>query len=123
MHLRKMILKKRKNYIEQELTKNRSKLKDLRKALNTLGLILNKEGTNQFEALENANTFKRFFSESAQGLQQNCQRHPKNLQAKQPKTTTPRLLATYPLIFKCQTYLERLLKKVCLVLIPVKPLE
>ena len=29
MHLHKMILKKRKNYIEQELAKNRSKLKDL----------------------------------------------------------------------------------------------
>ena len=70
MHLQKMILKKKKSYFEEELGKNRSKPKELWKTLKSLGLSsdkakqskisLKKDGAIQFEALENANTFKWF---------------------------------------------------------------
>ena len=80
MHLQKMILKKKKSYFEEELGKNRNKPKELWKTLKSLGLSsdkarqskisLNKDGAIQFEALENANTFKRFYSELAGGLQE-----------------------------------------------------
>ena len=62
-----MILKKKKSYFEEELAKNRNKPKELWRTLKSLGLSLNetrksqfffkKDGTIQFEALENANTF------------------------------------------------------------------
>ena len=80
MHLQKMILKKKKSYFEEELGKNRNKPKELLKTLKSLGLSsdkarqskisLNKDGAIQFEALENANTFKRFYSELAGGLKE-----------------------------------------------------
>ena len=79
MHLQKMILKKKKSYFEQELGKNRNKPKELWKALKSLSLSsdkarkskisLKKGGTIQFEALEDANTFKRFYSELVGALQ------------------------------------------------------
>ena len=78
MHLQKMILKKNKSYFEEVLGKNRSKPKELWKTLKLVSLIsdkarqskifLKKDGAIQFEALENANTFKRFFTELAGGL-------------------------------------------------------
>ena len=62
------------------LGKSRNKSKELRKTLKSLGLSservrqskisLKKDGAIQFEALENANTFKRFYSELAGGLQE-----------------------------------------------------
>ena len=62
-----MILKKKKSYFEEELAKNRNKPKELWRTLKSLGLSLDKtrksqfffkkDGTIQFEALENANTF------------------------------------------------------------------
>ena len=62
-----MILKKKKSYFEEELAKNRNKPKELWRTLKSLGLSLDKtrkpnfffkkDGTSQFEALENANTF------------------------------------------------------------------
>ena len=70
-----------------------------------------------------ANIFKRIYSELVGGLQKNCQRHPTNLLAKQLKTTTARLHATYPMTLSCQTYLKRLFKKFCLASISVKPME
>ena len=80
MHLQKIILKKKKSYFEEELHKNRSKPKELWKTLKLLGLILNEarqskislknDGAIQFKALENANTFKRFYSELAGDLQE-----------------------------------------------------
>ena len=86
MHLRKMILKKKKSYLEEELGKNRNKPKELRKSLKSLGLSsdkarqlkipLNKGGAIQFEALENANTFKGIYSELDGGLQERLQRAP-----------------------------------------------
>ena len=42
MHLQKMILKKKKSYFEEELDRNRNKLKKLWKALKSHGLSSNK---------------------------------------------------------------------------------
>ena len=39
------------------------------------------------------------------------QKHPTNLLAKQPKTTTTRLHAVYPMILNCQMYMTKLLKR------------
>ena len=79
MLLQKMMLKIKKSYFEEELTKNSSKPKELWKALKSHGLsshkarksknFVKKDGTIQFEALGNINTFKRFHSELARGLQ------------------------------------------------------
>ena len=81
-----MILKKRKSYFEEELDKNRNKPKELWKALKSLGLnsdkarqskiSLKKDGAIQFEALENANTFKRLYPELSGGLQEKLPRAP-----------------------------------------------
>ena len=43
----------------------------------------------------------------------NFERHPTNLLVKQPKTTTPRLHATYPMTLNCHTYLK-MIKKILL---------
>ena len=76
----KMHLKKKKSYFEEELGRNRSKTKELWKTLKSLGLSsdkarqsnisLKKDDAIQFEPLENANTFKTFYSELAAGLQE-----------------------------------------------------
>ena len=81
-----MILKKKKSYFEEELGKNRNKPKELSKTLKSLSLSsdkarqskisFNKDGAIQFEALENAYTFKRFYSELAGGLQEKLPRAP-----------------------------------------------
>ena len=79
MHLQKMILKKKKSYFEEELGKNKSKRKELWITLKSLSLSsdkarqskisFKKDGAIQLEALESANTFERFYSELARGLQ------------------------------------------------------
>ena len=130
MHLEKMILKKKKSYFE-ELGKNRNKPKELWKTLKSLGLSsdktrqskisLKKDGAIQYEALENPNTFKRFYSELAGGLQEKLPRAPNRFTI-QTKTTTPRLYATYPMTLNFQTYLK-MFKRFYLASIPVKPLE
>ena len=38
-----------------------------------------------------------------------CQRHPTNLLAKEPKTNTIRLHATYPMTLNCQAYMKKFL--------------
>ena len=86
IHLQKMILKKKKSYFEEELGKNRNKPKELWKILKSLSLSLgkarqskislNKDGAIQFEALENTNNFKRFYSELTGGLQEKLPRAP-----------------------------------------------
>ena len=78
MQLRKMLLKKKKSYFEDELGKNRNKPKEPWKTLKSFGLssdkarqskiYLKKDGPIQFEVLENANTFKRLYSELAGNL-------------------------------------------------------
>ena len=80
MYLQKMILKKKKSYFEEDLGKNRNTPKKLWKTLKSLGLSLDKarqskislmkDGAIQFEALENAKTFRRFYSELAADLQE-----------------------------------------------------
>ena len=97
MHLQKMILKKKKSYFEEELGKNRNKPKELWKTLKSLGLSsdktrqsnisLKKDGAIQFEALENTNTFKRFYSQLAGGLQGKLSKTPDKFIVNQPKTT------------------------------------
>ena len=86
MPLQKMILKKKKSYFEEELGKNSNKPKYLWKTLKLLGLsldkarqskiYLNEDGAVQFEVLENANTFKRFYSDLDGGLQDKLPRAP-----------------------------------------------
>ena len=86
MHLQKMILKKEKSYFEEELAKNRNKSEKLWKGLKSLDLSLDKvrkskislkkDGAIQFEALENANTFERFYSELAGCLQEKLPKAP-----------------------------------------------
>ena len=88
MHLQNIILKKKKSYFEKELGKNRDKLKEFWKSLKSLSLSSDKarelkisfmkDGAIQFEAQENANTFKRFCSELAQDLQEILPSAPNN---------------------------------------------
>ena len=117
----------------RRLNKNRNKSKELWKALKSLGLssdkarkskiYLKKRWYNSIRNTGNANTFKRCFSELAGVLQEKLPKAPTNLLFKQPKTTSPRLHATYPMALNCQMYLEKLLKRFYVVSIPVKPLE
>ena len=119
---------KKKTYFKEELGKNRNKPKELWKVLKALGLSSDKakklnisfkeDGAIQFEALENANTFKSFYSELAGGLQAKLPGHPTNLLVKQPKTTRLRAHAIYPMTLNFQAYLKKLLKRFYL----VKPL-
>ena len=44
----------------------------------------------------------------------NCQGHPTNLVVKQPKTTTPRLHATYPIDFEFSNVVKEDIKKILL---------
>ena len=79
MHLQKMILKKKKSYFEEELGKNRNKPKELWKTLKSLGLSSDKARQSKISLnkdSENANTFKRFYSELAGGLQKKLPRAP-----------------------------------------------
>ena len=91
-----MILKKKKFYLEEELGKNRSKLKELWKTLKSLSLssekarkskiFPKKDGAIQFEALENANTVKRFYSELARDLQEKLPRAPTKFTSQRTKS-------------------------------------
>ena len=111
-----MILKKKKSCFEEDLGKNRNKSKEFLQVLKLLALnsdkarkskiCLKKDGATQFEALKNANTFKRL----AGGRQKNYQGHLKNLLVKQQKTTTPRLRATYPMV-EFSNVSEQVIKK------------
>ena len=130
MHFQKMILKKKKSYFQEELGKNRNKPKELWNTLKSLGLSsekakqskisLKKDGAIQFEALENANTFKRFYSELAEGLQEKLPRAPNRFTSQTTKTATPRLYAMYPVTLNFQTYLKKMLKRFYLASMPVK---
>ena len=53
------------------------------------------------------------FSKASQIYEKNCQRHPTNLLAKQLKTTTPRLHATYP-ITELSNVSEEVIKQILL---------
>ena len=53
----------------------------------------------------------------------NCRGQSTNLLVKQPKTITPELHATYPMTLNFQKYLKKMLKRLYLASMPVKPLE
>ena len=88
-------LKKKKPYFEEKLAKNRNEPKKLWKALKSLDLSLDKvrktkisvkkDGTIQFEAMKNANTFKRLYSELVRGLQGKLPKAPSNLTSQATK--------------------------------------
>ena len=128
-----MILKKKKSCFQEELGKNKSKPKELWKTLKLFGLSpdkarqskisVNKDGAIQFEALENADIFKRFYSELAGGLQEKLPRASNKFTSQITNPTTPRLHATYPMTLNFQTYLKKMLKRFYLASIPVKPME
>ena len=90
-----MILGKKKSCLEEELDKNRKKPKELWKALKALGLSsekasdskisLRKDGAFQFEALKNANTFKRFYSELCGGLHEKLPKAPNKVTSQTTK--------------------------------------
>ena len=87
MHLQNMILKKMKSYHEKKLGK-KDKPKEICKVLKSLCLnsvkqmkskiYLKKNCIIQFQPLENANTFKRFYLYEPEASKKNCQRLPKN---------------------------------------------
>ena len=130
MHFQKMILKKKKSYFEEELGKNKNKPKELWKTLKSLGLSwgkarqpkisLNKDDAIQFEALENANTFKRFYSELAGDLQEKLPRAPNKFTS---QTTKNCYVKTSCNVSNFQTYLKKMLKRFYIASIPVKLLE
>ena len=116
-----MILKKKKSYFEEELGKNRNKPKELWKTLKALGLSsdkarqskisLNKDGAIQFEALENANTFKRFYSELAGGLQEKLQRAPNRFASQENKNYYAKTSCNVSNIFEFSNVSEEDIKK------------
>ena len=87
MHLQNMILKKMKSYHEKKLGK-KDKPKEICKVLKSLCLnsvkpmkskiFLKKNCIIQFQPLENANTFKRFYLYEPEASKKNYQRLPKN---------------------------------------------
>ena len=125
-----MILKKKKSYFEKELGKNKNKPKELWKTLKSLGLSwdkarqpkisLNKDDAIQFEALENANTFKRFYSELAGDLQEKLPRAANKFTS---QTTKNCYVKTSCNVSNFQTYLKKMLKRFYIASIPVKLLE
>ena len=80
-------------------------------------IFLNKDDAIQFEALENPNTFKSFYSELTGGLQEKLPRTPNKF------TSQTRLYATYPMTLNFQTYLKKMSKRFYLASIPIKSLE
>ena len=116
-----MMQKKNKSYFKEELDRNRNKPKELWKTLKSFGLStdkarksknsLKRDGAVQFEALQNSNTFKSFYSELARGLLEKLPR-PAN------KFTSQTVINYYAKTswnvsndFKFETYLKKILKR------------
>ena len=126
MHLQKMILKKKKSYFEEELGKNRNKRKELWKTLKSLGLSsdkarqskvsLKKDSAIQFEALENANTFKKFYSELAGGLQEKFPRAPNKFTSQTTKNHFAKTSSNVSNNFEFSNVSEEDVKKILLYL-------
>ena len=124
MHLQKMILKKKKSYFEEELGKNRNKPKELWKTLKSLGLssdkarqskiYLNKDGAIQCEALENANTFKSFYSELAGGLQEKLPKAPNKFTSQTTKNYYAKTLCNVSSDFEFSNVSEEDVKNILL---------
>ena len=124
MHLQKMILKKKKSYFEEHLGKNRNTPKKLRKTLKSLGLSsdkarqskisLMKDGAIQFEALENAKTFKRFYFELTAGLQEKLPRAPNKFTGQATKNYYAKTLCNVFNDFEFSNVSEEDVKKILL---------
>ena len=124
MHLQKMILKKKKSYFEEELGKSRNKPKELWKVLKSLGLnsdkakkskiSLRKDSAVQFEALENANIFKRFYSELAGGLQEILPRAPNKFTSQTTKNYHAKTSCSVSNDFEFSNLSEKVIKKILL---------
>ena len=90
-----MILKRKKSYFEEELDMNRSKPKELWKALKSLvvssdkarksKISLQKEVTIQFEGPESAIIFKRLYSELTGDLEEKLSKAPNKLMSQSIK--------------------------------------
>ena len=81
-------LKKKKPYFDEELAKNRNEPKSLDLSLDKVRktkISVKKDGTIQFEAMKNANTFKRLYSELVRGLQGKLPKAPSNLTSQTTK--------------------------------------
>ena len=133
MHFQKMIPKKKKSYFEEELDKNRTKPKELWKALQSLGLSsdkvrqskisLKKDDTIQFEALGNANFFKRFYSELAGSVQEKLLRAPNKFTSQTTKNYYAKTSCNVSNDFESSKLSEEVIKKILLSLDTIKPLE
>ena len=125
-----MILKKKKSYLEQELDENGIKPKELWKALKSLHLSpdktrkskisVKKDRKIQFEAMEDANIFKRFYSELGGGLQEKLPQAP-NKFTSQTKNYYAKTSCNVSNDFKLSNVSEmkKLLKRLYLASIPV----
>ena len=77
-----MILKKKKSYFEERIAKDRNKPKKLWKPLESFGLNFDKASKSkislkiQFEALENANIFRKLYLELADDLKEKMPKVP-----------------------------------------------
>ena len=119
-----MILKKKKSYFEEELGKNRNKPKELWKTLKSLGLSsdkarrskisLNKDGAIQFEILENVNTFKRFYTELAEGFQEKLPRAPNKFTSQTTKSYYAKTSSNVSNDFEFSNVFEEDVKKILL---------
>ena len=88
--LKKVINKKKKVYFEEEFVEKKNNLKELWRNLKSLGMpfkegmqckmSLKKNGVDSFNSQDNANTFCRFFSNSADSLLQKFPRPKINLE-------------------------------------------
>ena len=124
MHLQKMTPKKKKSYIEEELDNNRTKSKELGKVLQSLGLSLDKarqskiplkkDDAIQFEALGNANSFKRFYSELAGGLQEKLLKAPNKFTSQTTKNYYANTSCNVSNDFESSNLSEEVIKKILL---------
>ena len=123
-HLQKMIMKEKKSYFEEEPGKNRNKPKELWKTLKSLSLTSDKAkqskisikayGAIQIEAQENVNTFKRFYSELAVGLQKKLPRAPNKFTSQTTKSYYPKTLCSKSNDFEFSNVSEEDVKKILL---------
>ena len=124
MHLQNMILKKKKYYFEKELDKNRNKPKVLWKTLKSFGLssdkarqskiFLKKDGAIQFEALENGNILKRFYSELTRGIQEKLLRPPNKFTSQRTKNYYAKTSCNVSKVFEFSNVSEEAFKKILL---------
>ena len=124
MHLQNMMLKKKKSCFEEKLAKKRSKPKKLWKALKSLGLSSDKarksknsfkrDGMVQFEALEDANTFKRFYSGLVEDLQEKLPKGPNKFTGQTTKNQYAKTSCKVSNDFELSNVSEEVIKKIWL---------